>query len=107
MQAIKHPENNSYNPIYDDNEVLIQPQVKFISCPIRASLGVLGKKWTILIIRDIGVRKIGRFNRILESIHGLTPRVLSIRLKELEKEGLIECKEKKRLPMNDNCLETY
>ncbi len=60
---------------------------------------MLGKKWTILIIRDIGVRKIGRFNRLLESILGLTPRVLSVRLKELEKEGLIECVEKKKSPM--------
>jgi DNA-binding HxlR family transcriptional regulator len=78
-----------------DKEIIIQPQVKFVNCPIRTSLGILGKKWTILIIRDIGVRKINRFNRILESIPGLTPRVLSMRLKELEKEGLIECIEKR------------
>jgi DNA-binding HxlR family transcriptional regulator len=52
---------------------------------------VLGKKWTILILRDIGFLKIVRFNRILESIPGLTPRVLSMRLKELEDEGFIEC----------------
>lgn len=81
-----------------DQEIVIQPQVKFVNCPIRTSLGILGKKWTILIIRDIGVRKINRFNRILESIPGLTPRVLSMRLKELEKEGLIECIEKKKSP---------
>jgi DNA-binding HxlR family transcriptional regulator len=79
-----------------DKEIIIQPQVKFVNCPIRTSLGILGKKWTILIIRDIGVRKINRFNRILDSIPGLTPRVLSMRLKELEKEGLIECIEKKK-----------
>jgi DNA-binding HxlR family transcriptional regulator len=81
-----------------DQDIVIQPQVKFVNCPIRTSLGILGKKWTILIIRDIGVRKINRFNRILESIPGLTPRVLSMRLKELEKEGLIECIEKKKSP---------
>jgi DNA-binding HxlR family transcriptional regulator len=52
-----------------------------------------------LIIRDIGFRNIVRFNRLLESIPGLTPRVLSMRLKELEKEGLIECAEEKRSPM--------
>jgi DNA-binding HxlR family transcriptional regulator len=56
---------------------------------------VLGKKWTILIIRDIGFLKINRFNRLLESIQGLTPRVLSMRLKELEKEDFIECIEDK------------
>jgi len=98
LQSIKGQEEKSDNSI-DDEEIVIQPQVKFVNCPIRTSLGVLGKKWTILIIRDIGVRKIGRFNRLLESILGLTPRVLSMRLKELEKEGLIECVKKKKSPM--------
>jgi DNA-binding HxlR family transcriptional regulator len=73
--------------------------MKFVKCPIRTSLGVLGKKWTILIIRDIGFRKIERFNRLLESIPGLTPRVLSMRLKELEREGLIECLKKQKTTM--------
>ncbi|HYZ58955.1 MAG TPA: helix-turn-helix domain-containing protein, partial [Nitrososphaeraceae archaeon] len=75
----------------DESESAILPQVKFVQCPIKTSLGVLGKKWTILILRDIGFLKIVRFNRILESIPGLTPRVLSMRLRELENEGFIEC----------------
>ncbi|MFL6315760.1 MAG: winged helix-turn-helix transcriptional regulator [Nitrososphaeraceae archaeon] len=68
-----------------DLELAMIPQVIFMKCPIKTSLGVLGKKWTMLIIRDIGVYKITRFNRLLESIEGITPRVLSMRLKELEK----------------------
>ncbi len=95
MQSIKEGPKEQSDHSYD-KEIVIQPQVKFVNCPIRTSLGILGKKWTILIIRDIGVRKINRFNRILESIPGLTPRVLSMRLKELEKEGLIECIEKEK-----------
>jgi DNA-binding HxlR family transcriptional regulator len=94
LQSINDHKFNSNN--YKD---VIIPQIKFVKCPIKTSLGVLGKKWTILIIRDIGFQKIGRFNRLLESIPGLTPRVLSMRLKELEKEGLIECIQKKRIPM--------
>ena len=73
-----------------DVDSAIWPQVKFIQCPIKTSLGVLGKKWTLLILRDIGFLKIVRFNRILESIPALTPRVLSMRLRELEDEGFIE-----------------
>ncbi len=97
MPSIKEsPKEQSYHSY--DKEIVIQPQVKFVNCPIRTSLGILGKKWTILIIRDIGVRKINRFNRILESIPGLTPRVLSMRLKELEKESLIECIEIEKSP---------
>ena len=53
----------------------------------------------MLILRDIGFRKIDRFNRLLESINGLTPRVLSMRLKELEDTGFIQCIENRDSPM--------
>ena len=75
------------------------PGVKFAQCPIRSSLGVLGKKWAMLLLRDIGILGVDRFNRLLDSIPGLTPRVLSMRLKELEKEGFIRCVEKGKSPM--------
>ena len=63
---------------------IIQLNFKFAQCPIQTALRVLGKKWTLLILRDIGFRKVHRFNRLLESVSGITPRVLSMRLKELE-----------------------
>jgi DNA-binding HxlR family transcriptional regulator len=66
------------------------PGVKFAQCPIKTTLGILGKKWTMLEMRDIGILGVDRFNRLLDSIPGLTPRVLSMRLKELEKEGFIQ-----------------
>ena len=65
------------------------PTVEFKHCPIRTSLGVLGKKWTLLILRDIGFLRIDRFNQILRTLPGLTPRILILRLKELERSGLI------------------
>jgi DNA-binding HxlR family transcriptional regulator len=52
----------------------------------------------MLLLRDIGFRHIDRFNRLLESIPGITPRVLSMRLKELEEEGFIKCVEQKESP---------
>lgn len=75
------------------------PNVEFAQCPIRTSLGVLGKKWAMLLLRDIGILGVDRFNRLLDSLPGLTPRVLSMRLKELEKEGYIQCVEKGKSPM--------
>ena len=68
----------------------ILPTVAFKNCPIRTSLGVLGKKWTLLILRDIEFLKVDRFNQILCSIQGLTPRVLILRLRELQDDGIIE-----------------
>jgi DNA-binding HxlR family transcriptional regulator len=52
----------------------------------------------MLIIRDIGIHKIARSNRLLESIPGLS-RVLSKRLKQLGKEGFIEGAEERRSPV--------
>lgn len=66
------------------------PAVKFKNCPIKVTIGVLGKKWTILILRDIALLRINRFNQIRRSLPGLTSRVLILRLHELEECGLIE-----------------
>jgi DNA-binding HxlR family transcriptional regulator len=52
----------------------------------------------MLIMRDIGFLKIGRFNEILRTLPGLTPRVLSMRLTELEKNGFIRQIEIQRKP---------
>jgi DNA-binding HxlR family transcriptional regulator len=66
------------------------PAVKFKNCPIKVTIGVLGKKWTLLILRDIALLKINRFNQIRRSLPGLTPRVLIMRLHEMEECGLIQ-----------------
>jgi len=67
----------------------ILPSVPFKARPIHTSLGVLGKKWTMLILRDIAFLKVDRFNQMLRATPGLTPRVLSLRLRELETDGYI------------------
>jgi len=59
-------------------------------CPVGMDLAALGKKWAFHILRSIGISHIDRFNQILRSLPGLTPRVLIMRLNELEKCGLIE-----------------
>lgn len=69
-------------------------------CPVGMDLAALGKKWSFHILRDIGMLQIDRFNQILRSLPGLTPRVLIMRLNELEDCGLIRpitIKEKPRL----------
>jgi Predicted transcriptional regulators len=66
------------------------PSVEFKNCPIKVTMKVLGKKWTVLILRDIALFKIDRFNQLRRSIPGLTARVLIMRLHELEKYGFIQ-----------------
>lgn len=73
-------------------------KVEFADCPLTASLGLLGKKWTILIIRDIGIYGRDRFNLLLKSIPGIPSKVLATRLKQLEQEGFIEKFVEKSVP---------
>ena len=70
----------------------------FASCPIAASLGVLGKKWTMLVLRDMAMRKSERFSDLMRSIPGITPRALSMRLKELEQSGIIHRVDDRKSP---------
>ena len=59
------------------------------SCGITKALEIIGGKWTVLIIRDLlaGPRRFGELER---SLDGISPRTLAIRLKELEREGILE-----------------
>jgi DNA-binding HxlR family transcriptional regulator len=63
------------------------PELK--SCPIETTFRIIGKKWTVLIIREI-LRGHKQFNRFMENIIGITPKVLTERLRELERHGIIK-----------------
>jgi DNA-binding HxlR family transcriptional regulator len=65
------------------------PKLEYQADPILDSLRLLGRKWTLLIIRDIAFLNLQRFGQILKNNRGLTPRVLSRRLEQMRKEGLI------------------
>lgn len=59
------------------------------SCPIEATFKIIGKKWTVLIVREM-LRGTKQFNRFLENIEGITPKVLTARLRELQKLGIVK-----------------
>jgi len=58
------------------------------NCPIELTFKIIGKKWTPLILRDM-FRGVTQFNRFLENMDGLTPKVLTERMRELQKGGII------------------
>ena len=68
------------------------------NCPIEVSLKHLGSKWTIHILRDL-FRGSKRFSDFLKQNSQLSTRVLSQRLCELEKNGLIEKKIVSKSPL--------
>jgi DNA-binding HxlR family transcriptional regulator len=58
-------------------------------CPINNSLRVIGKKFTLNILRNMMLLKQNRFGQFLESIEEINTKTLSIRLREMEEDGLI------------------
>ena len=58
-------------------------------CPIDNTFKIIGKKFTIHIIRNMAMHGQTRFNQMLDSIEDANPKTLSARLKEMEKAGLI------------------
>jgi len=67
----------------------IAPLLAYQGDPIRESVKRLGRKWTLLILRDLAFLRLDRFGKILRNNPGLTPRVLSRRLQEMRAEGLV------------------
>jgi DNA-binding HxlR family transcriptional regulator len=68
-------------------------------CPIENALEYVGRKWSLTIIRDLFFGK-KRFKEFLEANPKLSGKVLSQRLKDLEKKGLIEKKIVSKSPVN-------
>ena len=62
-----------------------------MECPINHTFKLVGKKFTMLIIRNMIHHGHKRFNQFLE-IEEINAKILSARLKEMEKDGLIERK---------------
>lgn len=57
-------------------------------CPVARALAVLGDRWTLLIIRELflGTRRFDAF----QAQTGMSPHLLSTRLKRLEDAGVVE-----------------
>ena len=57
-------------------------------CPVETTLQLIGNKWKILIMRDLltGTR---RFGELKKSLNGVSQKVLTQNLREMEENGLI------------------
>jgi DNA-binding HxlR family transcriptional regulator len=59
------------------------------SCPVCRTADVVCGKWTLLVIRDLAEGR-SRFCELERSLHGISPRTLSLRLRALAEEGIVE-----------------
>jgi DNA-binding HxlR family transcriptional regulator len=59
------------------------------TCPVCKTAEVVCGKWTLLLIRDLAEGS-ARFCELERSLEGISPRTLSLRLRALEEEGIVE-----------------
>lgn len=59
-------------------------------CPIRDILCRLGDKWSLLVLTTLSVNGTMRFNDIQRSIGDISQRMLTVTLRSLETDGLVD-----------------
>ena len=59
------------------------------TCPVCATAEIVCGKWTLLLVRDLSEGR-SRFCELERSLAGISPRTLSLRLRALEEEGIVE-----------------
>ena len=58
-------------------------------CAAARALEMIGEKWSLLIVRDL-LHEPQRFSDLLRSLGGVTPKLLTQRLRDLEAAGVVE-----------------
>lgn len=62
------------------------------ACPVATTVNLIGSKWKLLIIRNL-IKRPWRFNELMRSIDGLSQKVLTASLRELENDGIVDRKD--------------
>lgn len=61
------------------------------ACPVEITMGLIGEKWKVLIVRDL-LTGTKRFGELKKSVTGITPKVLTTNLRQMESSGLVKRK---------------
>lgn len=58
-------------------------------CPVSCALDIVGERWTLLIVRDLGLG-LRRFSELQAELDGISPSLLADRLRKLRTASLVE-----------------
>jgi len=78
---VKQQDNENKKMVFDEN-----------SCPVTATMQVLGGKWKSILINAIYHTSPARFGELKRSVKGITQSMLTKQLRELEDDGVISRK---------------
>ncbi|MXQ54260.1 winged helix-turn-helix transcriptional regulator [Shimazuella alba] len=68
------------------------------ACPIELTLHIIGGKWKGVIINILS-KKDTRFNELKRLIPGISQRMLTLQLRELEADGIVKRKVEETIPI--------
>lgn len=82
------------NTIVENQDIKSEIKIVFDekSCPVTATMQVLGGKWKAILINAIYHTSPARFGELKRSVVGITQSMLTQQLRELEDDGLISRK---------------
>ncbi len=59
-----------------------------LTCEVETTLDVIGGRWKVLIIREL-IAGVKRFGELQRSVNGITQKMLTQQLREMEEDGII------------------
>ena len=63
----------------------------YTNCPVEYTASIISNKWKIIILRDL-LTGTKRYNELSRSVVGISAKVLTENLRELERDGIIKRK---------------
>ena len=70
---------------------------KYLQCPLTNAMNVIGGKWKIVILGHL-LKEEKRFGALNRAIQGVTQKMLTQQLRELEKDGIVHREIYKEIP---------
>ena len=67
------------------------------SCPVEITMSLIGDKWKVLIVRDL-LTGTKRFGELKKSVTGISQKVLTSNLRQMEASGLVKRKVYSEVP---------
>lgn len=61
-----------------------------VNCPVRTVLDKIGDKWSVLVILLLKEEKVLRFNEMNKMIGDISQKMLTVTLRSLEADGLVQ-----------------
>ncbi|MFB8793057.1 MAG: helix-turn-helix domain-containing protein [Microcoleus sp.] len=58
------------------------------NCPVERTLEVIGGRWKVLILREL-FQGVKRFNELQRALNGITQKMLTQQLREMESDGIV------------------